>query len=93
MSKSATYIARDCPLSVSIPSHDLPPTEALLQTFNSLEMLTENVNAVFQRLNSRVCFHCYLSYCYIVSKSRLNTISFEILITLIVLHHHFLFVS
>lgn len=49
-----TFTHRDCPLSVSIASQNLPPTEALLQTFNSLENLTQNVSEVFNRLNSRI---------------------------------------
>jgi hypothetical protein len=45
---------RDCPLSVSLPSQNLPPTEGLLQTFNALENLTQNVNEIFKKLNNSI---------------------------------------
>lgn len=42
------------PLSVPVPSHDLTPTELLLQSFNNLDLLHHTVTDIFSTLNNRI---------------------------------------
>eukprot|EP00461_Guttulinopsis_vulgaris_P002938 UN02939 len=56
------------PLHVHITSPDLPPTELLLQSFNNLELLQQNVTTIFGSLNERI----------IAQRQRLNNIQSRI---------------